>query len=284
MFIKLALTGFSPAMVVFLRTGLAAVCLLPVGARARSLFLQPRKLGLVVSLACVQVSGPFLLITLGERHISSSLAGILVSATPIFAALIAFGLNRDERVSGEGFVGIAMGIVGVAFLLGIDTHASGSAPMASVGVLLAACGYAIGAFLVKHRFAAEDPVALTQATMSASAAISAPLAFSGSALSGVGSSAWLAVGALGVIGTGVAFALFYKLIAAVGPARASLVTYLAPGFAVVYGAVFLMEKITAATLIGLALVVSGSAIAANGRPEWLRRRRLAVADSSKQRD
>jgi drug/metabolite transporter (DMT)-like permease len=275
MFIKIALTGFSPAMVVFLRTALAAVCLSPFCIKERPLYLRPRKLGLILCLACVQVSGPFLLITIGERQISSSLAGILVSTTPIFAALIAYGLSRDERVSGQGFAGIAIGLVGVLLLLGIDTQASD--PVASLGVLLAACGYAIGAFLVRHRFAGEDPVAVSQATMTASAAVTAPVAFSASGLAGIRPAAWLAVGALGVIGTGIAFALFYKLIGNIGPARASLVTYLAPGFAVVYGAVFLSETITAATLAGLALVVFGSAVTANGGLGWLRRRRLAGA-------
>src|SRR5436309_10542733 len=120
LFIKIALEDLSPAMVVFVRTALGALVLAPVAARRgglarlRGLFLP------VAALAAIQVAGPFLLITEGERWIASSLAGILVASAPIFTALIALGLSGEERANRWSVAGLTAGIAGVALLLGVD--------------------------------------------------------------------------------------------------------------------------------------------------------------------
>src|SRR3954454_24739680 len=121
MFIKIGLDDGLPAgTIVFLRTALAAVGLLPIALRLGALEGLRERIGPLAVLASVQVAGPFLLITLGERHISSSLTGILVAAAPIFTYLLAFGIEGSERAGAASLTGVAIGIAGVALLLGVD--------------------------------------------------------------------------------------------------------------------------------------------------------------------
>ena len=265
LFIKLALEDLSPPMIVFVRTALAALVLLPVALHRRALAALRGRAGTVLGLAVIQVAAPFLLITVGEKWIPSSLAGILVASAPIFTAILAIRVDSEERAHGWSVVGIAVGIVGVALLLGVDLGGQASTLLGGLMVLLAGLGYAVGGFFVKHSFPGAQATGIAAATLATSAALLLPAALATAPTALPGLEAAAAVLALGVAGTGVAFYLFYTLIAEVGPGRASIVAYLAPGFAVVYGAALLDEPVTAATLAGLALIVGGSWLAAEGR-------------------
>jgi drug/metabolite transporter (DMT)-like permease len=266
LFIKLGLRDLSPAMIVFARTALAALVLLPVAVRLGALSGIRARAPAIVLLALVQVAGPFMLITAGERHISSSLTGILVSSAPIFTALLAVWIDDAERSHGWSLTGVILGIVGVVLLLGVDTGGGSAALLGGLMVVLAGFGYAVGAFLLKRKLSGVQPLGVGAATMLATALITAPfgLASAPGSLPGLGPAA--AVTALGVVGTGLAFWIFYTLIATVGPAKATLVAYMAPGFAVIYGVTLLGEDFTAATAAGLVLIVGGSWLAAEGKP------------------
>jgi drug/metabolite transporter (DMT)-like permease len=283
LFIKIALDDLSPAMIVFARTALAALVLLPVAAKLRALGGLRDRAPAVVVLALVQVAGPFLLITFGEEHISSSLTGILVATAPIFTAVLAIWVDNEERSHGWNLVGVVLGILGVVLLLGVDAGGGLAALLGGLMVVLAGLGYAIGGFYLKRRLSDLAPVGVGAATMAASALVSAPfgLATAPSALPGAGAAAALA--ALGVAGTGLAFWIFYTLISTVGPAKASLVAYVAPGFAVIYGVTLLGERLTLGTAVGLVLIVGGSWLAAEGRlrlPETRRSRRARMAEEA----
>jgi drug/metabolite transporter (DMT)-like permease len=273
LFIKIGLRDFSPAMVVFLRTALAALVLLPFVLQREAFRGVRDRLAQVAILAAVQVAGPFLLISAGEQSISSSLAGILVASAPIFTAILAVWVDEDERVGSLGAVGIVGGIVGVALVVGVDT--AGSHVIGALAVVLASLGYAIGGFYVKRRMRGIAPIGLVASTMTASALLVLPFAAVSApgALPDPGPVA--AMLALGIGGTGISFVLFYGLIASVGPTRASLVAYVAPGFAVVYGVSFLDETFTVVTAAGLALIVGGSWMASHGRTPI--RRRVAAS-------
>jgi drug/metabolite transporter (DMT)-like permease len=264
MLIKIGLREMSPAMVAFARVALAAAVLMPIAAAQGALSGLRGRLGIVALLAAVQVAGPFWLIPAGEQEISSALAGILVATTPIFTALLAIRVDHEERSEGLRLAGIGIGIAGVVVLFGLDLGGSTTAVLGGLAVVLAGLGYSVGSFVVKHRLSEARPLGLVASVMAASAVLLLiPAIVSGpSGAPGIGPIA--AVIALGVLGTGAAFVIFYLLIGTVGPARTMLVTYLAPGFAVVYGAVFLSEAITAGTVIGLALIVGGSWLAAGG--------------------
>jgi drug/metabolite transporter (DMT)-like permease len=260
LFIKIGLDDLSPAGVVFARTALAALVLLPFAIRSGGLAPLRDRIGLVALLASVQVAGPFLLISAGERHIASSLAGILVASAPIFTVLFAVWLDQGERLHGRGLVGTVVGIAGVALLLGVDAG-SGSSLAGGLMVVLASVGYALGGFGLKRWFSGYQPIALVTATMSASALLTLPLALL-DVPNHIGLDTIGAMCALGMGGTGIAFVIYYTLNGNVGPTRTSLVAYIAPIFALLYGVTLLDEGFTIGTALGIVLIIGGSSMAA----------------------
>ncbi len=265
LFIKVALEDdLAPAFIVFARTALAALVLLPVAARLGALAGVRDNLAPLFVLGFVQVTAPFTLITVGEQEISSSLTGILVAAAPIFTFLLAFALEGEERASAVSLGGVALGIAGVAVLLGVDAPGGVSALVGGLLVVLATTGYAIGAWFLKRRVPGIAPVGAVATTCGASALMTLPVAlfFLPDHSPSLAAGASLAV--LGVGGTGIAFVLFYSLVASDGPRTTSLVAYVAPGFSVMYGVVLLGESFGPTTAAGLGLIVGGSWLAANG--------------------
>jgi drug/metabolite transporter (DMT)-like permease len=269
LFIKVALEDdLSPAFIVLARTALAALVLLPPALRSEALAVVRRRPWEVAGLALVQIAGPFLLISTGEEHLSSSLTGVLVATAPIFTFLLAIRIDREERVHGMGLFGVLLGIAGVVVLLGVDAGGGTAALIGGLMVILASLGYAISGFVVKRRFGDVEPIGLVAATMAASAVMTLPLAALSPPSSAPGAKAVGSLVILGVLGTGLAFVLLYRLIARIGPGRTSLVAYVAPGFAVVYGVVLLDERFGLASFAGLAMILTGSWLAAEGRLPW----------------
>jgi drug/metabolite transporter (DMT)-like permease len=265
LFIKIGLRDLSPAMVAFLRVALGAAVLVPIARQRGALGGLSAVWGMLALVALVQVAAPFLLIAGGEEEIPSSLAGILVASVPIFTAILAIFFDHEDRSEGLRAVGVLTGIVGVALLLGVDLSGSGVELLGGLAVVLASLGYAIGGLLVKKRLAAVQPLGIASAVMVFSAIMLAPVAALTAPGGAPGVGPLAAVAVLGILGTGIAFAIFYLLLARVGPSRSFVVTYLAPGFAVIYGTLLLDEGITVSTIGGLALILAGSFLAVEGR-------------------
>jgi drug/metabolite transporter (DMT)-like permease len=261
LFIKIGLEDLSPAGVVFTRTALAAIVLLPFAIKGGGMAPLWRRAPGLIALGAIQVAGPFLLISAGERHIASSLAGILVASAPIFTAIFAIWIDSGERLAPQGIAGVAVGILGVALLLGVDLGGSGAALVGGLMVVLASVGYALGGFALKRWFRGYQPLALVAGTMSSSALMTLPL-FLADLPGHVGLGTAAAMSALGLGGTGIAFVIYYTLNHAIGPTRTSLVAYIAPVFAVVYGVTLRGESFGVATAIGIVLIVGGSWLAA----------------------
>lgn len=265
LFIKISLRDFSPAFIVFARTALAALVIVPVvvhRGRLRELRGHGRVL---VAIAAIQVVVPFLLITFGQRWIATGLAGILIASAPIFTAALGMtAYAAAERPAPAALAGIVVGMVGVALLFGVDLSGSGQALAGGAMVLLAGLGYAIGSIELRRRLGSFDPAAVAASTMSISALMTLPLALADLPES-AGADALAATAALGIVGTGVAFLVFYTLISEIGAGKASLVAYLAPGFAVGYGVLLLDERLTVATLVGLTFIVGGSWLGTGGK-------------------
>ena len=272
MFIKVALEDFSEGAIVCIRTALGAALLLSIAARRRLLGDLRGRVRWVAIIALIQVVGPFLLITYGENHISSSLTAILISSVPIFTALLALRFDHAERAHGWALVGIAVGIVGVALLFGVDLSGSSDELLGGGMMLLAALGYAISWMLVKHKLAGAAPVTVAGGTMVVAALATLPLLVAAPPAGTPGLDAVGSLIALGAGGTGAAFVLYYTLIARVGPARASMVGYVAPAFSIFYGVVLLDEAVTAGAIGGLLLILAGSWLGAEGRLPWQPRR------------
>jgi len=272
--IKVAITELSPLGVVFARIVIASLLLLPV-ALLRGAFagLRPR-LGWLVGLAVLEVAIPFSLIAAAEQRISSSLTGVLISVEPLFVALLALRFDPRERVSGARLIGLVVGLVGVATLLGFDVAGSTRELVGAGMVLLATLCYAGGAMLVRRQLGDVDPLGTSAATLLISVALLAPLARWWLPPALPNPRVLAAVAALGVLCTGLAFILFFALIAAAGPGRATVITYVNPAVAVVLGVVVLGEPITVATVAGFLLIIVGCWLATGSAPPG---GRLAVA-------
>lgn len=269
LFIKVGLDdGVHPVFIVSSRLALAALVLVPLALRAGRLGEMPALWRPVLLLAAIQVIAPFLLITYGEERIASGLTGVLIASAPIFTALLGMAGFGAERTAGWSLAGVLVGIVGVVLLFGADLTGSSSLVVGGSMVLLAALGYSVGAIYLRNRLAGREPVAIAASTMTVSAVLVAPagLLTAPAALPAVEATASLL--ALGLGGTGVAFAIFYRLISEYGAHKASIVAYLAPGFSLLYGALLLSEPVTWGALAGLALILAGSYTAAQGRPPW----------------
>jgi drug/metabolite transporter (DMT)-like permease len=219
-----------------------------------------------LALAAAQVVVPFGLITFGENHVPSALAGILVATSPLFVALLDVHFDPAERSHGWGLVGVVLGMVGVVLLFGVDL--SGDLETLAGGLMIVGAGacYAVAVLIAKRAFTGVPPVGVAASNLVIGAVAWLPLALVALPTAVPGTHAVLAMIALGAGGTGLAFLFFYTSIAELGPARASVVAYVAPAFAVVYGVTLLGEALTLGTIGGLTLILAGSWLVARGGP------------------
>lgn len=265
--IKYALEGFEPAMIVWIRCVLAAVVLYAVmrlrggGAEARAANAELRaRPGRAVLLGAVAIALPFNLITFGELEVPSGLTAVLIAPASLFVAAFAPFIDVTEKVRSSALGGMFLGLAGVALLVGVESVHSLGEFLGSLAMIGAAACYALSSFVVK-RYKGLTSVTISWLSITVAAVLTLPAAIATAPSEMPGTRALLAVAALGVIGTALAFVIFYKLISETGAGRASLVSYLAPGIALFYGALLLDEPITAASIGGLALILGGVALA-----------------------
>jgi drug/metabolite transporter (DMT)-like permease len=264
MLTSIAIRDLAVPVVAFLRTAMGALVLLPIALAGGALAGLRRQLGHVFVLGVVQLAAPFLLLGYGQRSVPSGLAGILVSSTPLWTALLAVWIDDEERSRGRGLIGLGVGMVGVALLCGLELSGSVDTLVGGGLLLLGALSYALGGFLGKTRVRGMTTVgAITGAMLGGTVAL-APLALASLPDRPPGLGPLAAAIALGAISGGLGWLMYYTVLAEAGPARSTVALYLVPAFAVVYGVVLLGERVTAAAIAGLALVVSGSWLAASG--------------------
>ncbi|MGH2957787.1 MAG: DMT family transporter, partial [Solirubrobacterales bacterium] len=210
LFIAIGLRDLSPSGVAFVRVALAALVLLPLAWKQGALAGIGGRAGWLALVGAVQVAGPFVLIGAGQEEIASGLAGILVASAPLFTALLAIWVDHEERSHGLRLGGVLLGVVGVAVLLGVDLGGSGNELLGGLAVVLAGLGYAVGALLVKHRFSDVAPIGVAAWVMVASTAWLTPAAVVTFPASTPDLGPVASVVVLGLVGTGVAFAIFYR--------------------------------------------------------------------------
>jgi drug/metabolite transporter (DMT)-like permease len=266
LFIKVAVEdGISPAFLSWARLVLGGTVLLVLAWRAGTLGSLAGRGRWILLFAVVEISLPFPLIAAGEQHVSSSLAAILIAAVPLFVALLALRFDPAERVGGMRLVGLVVGLGGVVALVGIDVAGERDELVGALGILLAALGYAAGPMILKSKLADLDPRATMGASLAAAAlvlTVPAALSAPGDAPSG---DALLSIGVLGLLCTAAAFVLWSVLITEAGPARAAVITYVAPVVAVGLGVAVLDESVGLGAAVGLLLILSGSWLATGGR-------------------
>lgn len=262
--IKLAITDFSPAQIVFIRTLLGAVILLPLVIKQGTLPKLKGSWGWVIVFAVIEISGPFWLIGAAEERVTSSLAAIMIATVPMIGALSAWVLRIDDRVTPLRLAGLVIGLIGVVVLVGLDVR--GGTWLAIGQLLLAAIGYAIAPIIVATKLANVPSEAVIAVALTFNAVAFAPFALSQSSSAQIGAGSWLSVITLGVLCTAIAFVLMFRLIAEAGPSRMVVITYLNPVVAVFLSVVFLSEPITTGILIGFPLVLLGSILATRRAP------------------
>lgn len=261
LFIKVAVdpeNGFSPATVVCLRTAIGAAILLPWAIRQKSLMNAIRGMKYVAPYALLEMIGPWILIGTAEQKISSGLAGLLVASVPIWATIFA-SLRGDKTVwHHTRLLGIIIGFIGLIAVVGIESIKGGSDPLSIAMVLVASIGYAYAVTMVQSGLPHVSGVAINAVAMALTAIFYLPFSIAQWPDHHISTSAIAAVIGLGVLSTGLAFAIFFLLLPIIGTARASLVTYLNTAFAVVLGVIILDEPLTIGIILGLPLVLIGS--------------------------
>lgn len=265
MLIEIALRDLDPATLILFRLGSAALALV-VYVPLAGLSVRPLR-PLVWPLALMGLLNtalPFYLITWGQQYIDSGLAAILNASAPLFTALLAVGVDRAQRVTGLRLAGVILGFGGILALVGFEPEGGDRAVLGSLAVVAAAACYALGALYAGRRFGGLSPVLVSVGTLVWATLFTLPPGVA--AASAFGWETLLSVLFLGIAATAVGYLLYFGLIAGAGASRAILVTYLVPSMALVYGAVFLDEHVSALALAGLALVLTGVALGTRRAP------------------
>jgi len=266
LFIKVAVEHLAPPVVVFGRTAVAIVPLLVVAARAGAIRPTLARWRPLLAFAALEMAIPWLLLTDAERRLPSGLTGLLIACVPIVGAVVAFALGDRHALAPRRLLGIGLGLGGVALLVAADV--GGTASWFSIAEVLVVCvGYATAPFIASRRLADVPDVGVVAVSLTAVAIVYAPIAWSTRPDETPPANAIWAVIGLGILCTAIAFVLFFRLIAAVGPARSTLITFVNPAVAVVVGALVLDEQVTAATIGGFVLILAGCWLATRHEAE-----------------
>ncbi|MGN6332694.1 MAG: DMT family transporter [Motilibacteraceae bacterium] len=262
--IKVAVDEVSPSVMVLARTAVGALLLVPVAAaRGQLRPLLPRWKALL-AYTVIEICVPWLLLGFAEQRISSSLAGLLIAAVPIVGVVLSRVPSLSsgaapERLTRTRLTGLLMGVAGVGALVGLDVgSASWAAVLALAGV--AVC-YAWGPALLARHLSDLPGLGVVAGSLVLAALLSLPLAVPQLPPTVPSGRVLLALLGLAVICTATAFLVFFVLVAEIGPARATVITYVNPAVAVLLGVAVLGEPLTATTLAGFALVLAGSVLA-----------------------
>jgi drug/metabolite transporter (DMT)-like permease len=266
-FIRVAVKQLEPSVVVFGRTSIAAVLLLVIAGRSGAIAPALRRWRPVLAFAVIEMAVPWVLLTTAEQHIASGLAALLVSSVPIVGAIAAFVLGDRHALRPVRLAGIAFGIAGVGLLVGRDLRGDSAAPWSSIVMVLVVCVcYATAPFIIERRLAAVPSIGVIAVSLGVVAVVYAPFAATSLPDDPPNVNAILAVLALSLVCTGFAFIVFFRLLAEIGPARSTLITFANPVVAVALGAVFLDELVTVATFVGFVLVLTGCWLATRPPP------------------
>jgi drug/metabolite transporter (DMT)-like permease len=260
--IRVAVAEISPATLVFARTGIAALLLLPIAFLRIDLRPVLERWRWVVAFAVVEVGLPWVLLGSAEQHVTSSLAGLLVAGVPLVGTVVAAATGGRDRIGGRGLLGLLVGLAGVAAIVGSNIGPSDGTALLEMAVVVV--GYAVGPAILARRLGGLPPVGVMALSLSLIALVYAPIALVQRPAVVPSAGALAAIAILGVVCTAAAFVLFSELIEEVGPVRAAVVTYINPAVASLLGVLVLKESFTAAMAIGLGLVILGSALATRG--------------------
>jgi drug/metabolite transporter (DMT)-like permease len=258
LFIKVGVEELAPSVVVLGRLVVGVLVLLPLlvgrdGLAPLRGFLLP-----VGVLGVLNNALPFWLLGFAGERIDSSMSAMIQASAPIFTVLLAGRIDPTQRVAGLRLVGIGVGFVGVALLVGALRGGQLVGALAVIGTALA---YAVSILYAGRTVRGVPPLHVSIGQLAAAAIVMAPFGLAQLPATPPGRDAIAAVVALGALGSGLAYLLYFELVRSAGASRTILVTYLVPAFALLYGAALLDEPVEARSVLGLALVLGGTALA-----------------------
>lgn len=260
--IRVAVRDLSPGTLVFLRTAIGGLVLLPLALRSGGFGPVLRRWRPLVAFAAIEIAIPWLLLGNAEQHLSSSLTGLLVAAAPLVGVVAGRLTGTREQVDARRWAGLLLGLLGVGLLVGLDLRSLSALAVAEVG--LVAVGYATAPVIMARHLSDLPSFPVLSAALLLSALAWAPYGLTHwparVAASGIAS-----IAALALVCTALAFVLFFALIAEIGPVRATVITYVNPAVAVALGLLLLDERFTVGMGAGFPLILVGSVLAASKR-------------------
>ena len=264
--ISIAVESLSPPAVVAGRTGIAALLLVPLALRQGSLQVALRHWRWILAFAVLEMAIPFLLLGHAEQTLPSGLTGLLVATVPLFGAVVAYLLGDHHALTRSRLAGLIVGIAGVALVVGA---ASGDGDVRLVNVaevLVVAVCYAVAPFITDRKLAEVPGIGLAALALSMVAVGYLGPAVATQHEAPTGRSIAALVG-LAILCTAIAFVVFFALIREVGPARATVITFINPVVALALGVVVLGEHLSLGQLVGLPVVLAGCYLAAGRRTD-----------------
>ena len=267
LFIKVAVSELDPAMVVLSRSALAAILLLPLAFFRREVWQVVRRWKPMLAYTIVEIILPWYFLSSAEQSLPSSTAGLLLATVPLAGVAIAFAMGRPERLSRVNWLGIALGMLGVAALVGLDM--AGSDLLAVGEMAIVVVGYALGPAILARWMSDLPGVGVVAVSLAATAVVYVPFVL----LTGAWPAAWpstsvvVSIVVLAVICSALAFLLMVALIGEIGPVKATAITYVNPAVAILAGVLVLGERVTVWTIVGFALVLLGSFLVTRRRRE-----------------
>ncbi|GGI45930.1 drug/metabolite transporter (DMT)-like permease [Agromyces flavus] len=267
LFIKVAVSELEPAMVVLGRSALAALLLMPLAFFRREVWQVVRRWKPMLAYTVVEIILPWYFLSSAEQRLPSSTAGLLLATVPLAGVAIAFIMGRPERLTRLNWLGIALGMLGVAALVGLDIAGSDLIAVAEMAVVV--IGYALGPAILARWMSDLPGVGVVAVSLAATAVVYIPFVF----LTGAWPTAWpstavvVSIIVLAVVCSALAFLLMVALIGEIGPVKATAITYVNPAVAILAGVLVLGERVTVWTIVGFGLVLAGSYLVTRKRQE-----------------
>lgn len=258
--------GLSPGFLVFARTGIGALLLLPVALRRGALRPALAHWRMVLAFAVIEIAVPWFLLNSAEERLSSSLVALLIAMVPLVGTVIAWRLGDRSVFSPVRLLGLAVGLGGVGAVVGLNLTAGGTPVWALAAVCVTCLGYAVAPMIADRKLSEVPSLGVVALSLSAVALAYLPF---GIAQAPSHLPRWNVLGsiaALGVVCTATAFLCFFALIAQAGSVRATVITYVNPAVALLGGVAVLGERVTGGIIVGFPLVLIGSYLATRATP------------------
>lgn len=260
LFMRVAAPEFGPVPLMELRVVIAGLFLLPVQCLRYGLVEWRANVKQIFILGIIHSAVPFPLLAYSTLSLTAGLTSILNSTAPLFAAIVGWLWLRD-RLTPARVVGLVLGFLGVIVLLWDKaSFKAGGSGLAVTAALTAALLYGIGANYSNLRLKGLQPLVVTSGSQFSAALFLLPFAFWAMPSTMPGFKAWASVIALGVLCTGIAYLLYFRLIGNLGATGAIAVTFLMPVFGMLWGWLFLREPITGHMLAATAIILFGTAL------------------------